>query len=200
MPCCSRISTPTTSISPRSGDSGNRSRCSCRAAPAGSSGGRVFDDIVELLGGRLDERRRGDGRSSAGRSRREAVSVRQEGRRDRIQRHRLTVALLRRRHRRLRRRCASSPAPTPRCCRSPVGAQPSGRGISTRLGRRRLSVCSSLGLAIPIHWGTYAPLALAPSGHQPPHEDPAAEFAAAAALVAPDVDVRILRPGERTDF
>ena len=33
-----------------------------------------------------------------------------------------------------------------------------------------------------------------------PHEDPAAEFAAAAAHVAPDVDVRILHPGERTDF
>lgn len=55
-------------------------------------------------------------------------------------------------------------------------------------------------LAIPIHWGTYAPWHWRLSGHQPPHEDPAAEFAAAAALVAPDVDVRILRPGERTDF
>jgi len=56
------------------------------------------------------------------------------------------------------------------------------------------------GLAIPIHWGTYAPWHWRLSGHQPPHEDPAAEFAAAAALVAPDVDVRILRPGERIDF
>ena len=55
-------------------------------------------------------------------------------------------------------------------------------------------------LAIPIHWGTYAPWHWRLSGHQPPHEDPAAEFAAAAALVAPDVDVRILRPGEQTEF
>ncbi len=55
-------------------------------------------------------------------------------------------------------------------------------------------------LAIPIHWGTYAPWHWRLSGHQPPHQDPAAEFAAAAALVAPDVEVRILRPGERTQF
>jgi L-ascorbate metabolism protein UlaG (beta-lactamase superfamily) len=55
-------------------------------------------------------------------------------------------------------------------------------------------------LAIPIHWGTYAPWHWSVSGHRPPHEDPAAEFAAAAALVAPDVEVRILRPGERTEF
>jgi L-ascorbate metabolism protein UlaG (beta-lactamase superfamily) len=55
-------------------------------------------------------------------------------------------------------------------------------------------------LAIPIHWGTYAPLHWRLTGHQPPHDNPAAEFAAAAALVAPEVDVRILRPGERTEF
>jgi L-ascorbate metabolism protein UlaG (beta-lactamase superfamily) len=56
------------------------------------------------------------------------------------------------------------------------------------------------GLAIPIHWGTYAPWHWNISGRRPPHEDPAAEFAAAAAIVAPDVEVRILRPGERTEF
>ena len=55
-------------------------------------------------------------------------------------------------------------------------------------------------LAIPIHWGTYAPLHWRLTGHQPPHDNPAAEFAAAAALVAPEVDVRILRPAERTEF
>ena len=55
-------------------------------------------------------------------------------------------------------------------------------------------------LAIPIHWGTYAPLHWRVSGRRPPHEDPAAEFAAAAAVVAPEVEVRILRPGERTEF
>jgi L-ascorbate metabolism protein UlaG (beta-lactamase superfamily) len=55
-------------------------------------------------------------------------------------------------------------------------------------------------LAIPIHWGTYAPMHWRLTGHQPPHDDPAAEFAAAAAVVAPGVEVRILQPGERTEF
>ena len=47
-------------------------------------------------------------------------------------------------------------------------------------------------LAIPIHWGTYAPWHWRLSGHQPPHEDAASAFADAAAVAAPDVDVRIL--------
>jgi len=55
-------------------------------------------------------------------------------------------------------------------------------------------------LAIPIHWGTYAPLHWRVSGFRPSLEDPAAAFADAAALVAPDVEVRILQPGERTAF
>ena len=55
-------------------------------------------------------------------------------------------------------------------------------------------------LAIPIHWGTYAPLHWRLTRHQPPHEDPAAAFAAAAAVAAPDVEVRILQPGEQTEF
>jgi L-ascorbate metabolism protein UlaG (beta-lactamase superfamily) len=55
-------------------------------------------------------------------------------------------------------------------------------------------------VAIPIHWGTYAPLHWRVSGGRPPHEDPAAEFAEAVAVAAPEVDVRILRPGERTEF
>jgi len=55
-------------------------------------------------------------------------------------------------------------------------------------------------LAIPIHWGTYAPWHWRLSGHQPPMEDPAGAFAEAAARVAPDVEVRILQPGERTEL
>lgn len=54
-------------------------------------------------------------------------------------------------------------------------------------------------LAIPIHWGTYAPWHWRLSRREPSLE-PEAAFAAAAALVAPDVDVRIIRPGERTAF
>ena len=55
-------------------------------------------------------------------------------------------------------------------------------------------------VAIPIHWGTYAPMHWWLSRHQPPLEDPAGAFAEAAARVAPDVEVRILQPGERTDI
>ena len=46
-------------------------------------------------------------------------------------------------------------------------------------------------LAIPIHWGTYAPW-------RPPRGDdtPAKAFAELAATVAPTVDVRVLRPGQ----
>jgi L-ascorbate metabolism protein UlaG (beta-lactamase superfamily) len=46
-------------------------------------------------------------------------------------------------------------------------------------------------LAIPIHWGTFRALFAAPPG-----AGPAAEFARAAAEVAPDVDVRVLGIGE----
>lgn len=46
-------------------------------------------------------------------------------------------------------------------------------------------------LAIPIHWGTYAPW-------RPPRGDdsPATAFAELAATVVPTVDVRVLRPGQ----
>jgi L-ascorbate metabolism protein UlaG (beta-lactamase superfamily) len=46
-------------------------------------------------------------------------------------------------------------------------------------------------LAIPIHWGTYAPW-------RPPRGDdaPARTFAELAATVVPTVDVRVLRPGQ----
>jgi L-ascorbate metabolism protein UlaG (beta-lactamase superfamily) len=46
-------------------------------------------------------------------------------------------------------------------------------------------------LAIPIHWGTYAPW------RPPPGDDtPARAFAELAATVVPTVDVRVLRPGQ----
>jgi len=46
-------------------------------------------------------------------------------------------------------------------------------------------------LAIPIHWGTYAPW-------RPPRADdtPAMRFAELAATIVPTVDVRVLRPGQ----
>lgn len=49
-------------------------------------------------------------------------------------------------------------------------------------------------VAIPIHWGTYRPLhRRATSAFL---TEPAEAFARAAAAVAPDIDIRVLRPGE----
>ncbi len=50
-------------------------------------------------------------------------------------------------------------------------------------------------LAIPIHWGTYAPW-------RPPKGDdtPAQAFAELAATVVPTVDVRVLRPGQSCEL
>jgi L-ascorbate metabolism protein UlaG (beta-lactamase superfamily) len=53
-------------------------------------------------------------------------------------------------------------------------------------------------IAIPIHWGTYRPIPLrsrAPFLHEPPEA-----FAEAASELAPEVDVRILQPGESYSF
>ena len=50
-------------------------------------------------------------------------------------------------------------------------------------------------IAIPIHWGTYAPWRPSPGD-----DTPALEFATKAATLAPDVEVRVLRPGDTTSF
>jgi len=55
------------------------------------------------------------------------------------------------------------------------------------------------GLAIPIHWGTLYPAGLrrvVPA----PFEDPGRAFVAAAARLAPDVEVRLLAPGDALDL
>ena len=50
-------------------------------------------------------------------------------------------------------------------------------------------------MAIPIHWGTFYPRLLA--RYKPDRlTDPPHEFAAAVARIAPDVDVRVIAPGE----
>jgi L-ascorbate metabolism protein UlaG (beta-lactamase superfamily) len=49
-------------------------------------------------------------------------------------------------------------------------------------------------VAIPIHWGTYRVIGLRSSG-----TEPAERFRREAARVAPDVDVRVLQPGEETE-
>jgi L-ascorbate metabolism protein UlaG (beta-lactamase superfamily) len=52
-------------------------------------------------------------------------------------------------------------------------------------------------LAIPIHWGTLRPIGTA-RGTQPWHDDPAGQFAEHVMRATPEVEVRILRPGEQT--
>jgi L-ascorbate metabolism protein UlaG (beta-lactamase superfamily) len=54
--------------------------------------------------------------------------------------------------------------------------------------------------AIPIHWGTYRMLHRARTVDSAVLEEPARAFARAAAELAPEVEVRILRPGSRTSF
>lgn len=54
-------------------------------------------------------------------------------------------------------------------------------------------------LAIPIHWGTLFPFALDRlRGKAPLLSDPPHEFAREAARLAPEVEVRVLQPGEAT--
>jgi len=54
-------------------------------------------------------------------------------------------------------------------------------------------------LAIPVHWGTLLPIGLG-RRHGRLLADPAHRFAEEAARVAPDVEVRILAPGEETEL
>jgi L-ascorbate metabolism protein UlaG (beta-lactamase superfamily) len=53
-------------------------------------------------------------------------------------------------------------------------------------------------IAIPIHWGTYRPFPL--RSRAPFLSRPAEAFAQAASELAPDVEVKVLRPGESYSF
>jgi L-ascorbate metabolism protein UlaG (beta-lactamase superfamily) len=53
-------------------------------------------------------------------------------------------------------------------------------------------------IAIPIHWGTYRPFFR--SSRVSFLTEPAEAFARAATVAAPDVDVRILRPGDQLEL
>jgi L-ascorbate metabolism protein UlaG (beta-lactamase superfamily) len=55
-------------------------------------------------------------------------------------------------------------------------------------------------IAIPIHWGTYAPLHHGVASPPPFLRNPRTAFLRAAAEEAPDVDVRVLVPGEALVF
>jgi L-ascorbate metabolism protein UlaG (beta-lactamase superfamily) len=54
-------------------------------------------------------------------------------------------------------------------------------------------------IAVPIHWGTLYPLGLAPFLSRP-LRDPAREFAANMGELAPQVETRVLSPGESTSL
>jgi len=81
-------------------------------------------------------------------------------------------------------------------------------GWGPRLGRghldpRRAAEAVALlrpRLVVPIHWGTYVPIHLGLRGAPGFLGDPPAEFVAAVEETAPDVEVRILAPGESLDF
>jgi len=55
-------------------------------------------------------------------------------------------------------------------------------------------------VAVPIHWGTYAPVHLGLRTLPAYLAEPQAAFSAAAAREAPGVDVRVLSPGEALSF
>ena len=55
-------------------------------------------------------------------------------------------------------------------------------------------------MVVPIHWGTYFPIHLGLAGKPAFVDLPPAQFAAALAERAPDVELRVLRVGEGTDF
>lgn len=74
-----------------------------------------------------------------------------------------------------------------------------GAGHLDPAGAARAAALLSPRLAIPIHWGTLYPLGLA---HLRPGrlKLPAREFAARAAELAPQVETRVLSPGESTSL
>jgi hypothetical protein len=54
--------------------------------------------------------------------------------------------------------------------------------------------------AIPIHWGTLHPPGFSPGRWGSPEADAGSRFALAAGASAPGLDIRVLQPGESTEF
>ena len=85
--------------------------------------------------------------------------------------------------------------------RSGAGARRSGRG--GHLDPERAADALALlrpRIAVPIHWGTYHPLHLGLRVAPAFMRDPPAQFVRAAALAAPEVEVRVLQPGETLEL
>jgi len=69
---------------------------------------------------------------------------------------------------------------------------PAGAAEAIRMLRPRI--------AVPIHWGTYRPLHHGVRGDPPFLTQPADDFVREMANAAPEVDVRVLKPGERLEL
>ena len=139
----------------------------------------------------VDHGRAGSPLGLAGRPAGAAARLPHRGRRARV---------VRRRHRPLRRDAGPGRVgSTSPCCPSGPGVPTSARAISAR--GRPPRCCGEVGpsAAVPIHWGTLYPRRL----HRlwpGPLAEPGDRFAGHAARLAPDVDVRVLRPGEGTSI
>ena len=77
-----------------------------------------------------------------------------------------------------------------------LGADPRDRDISTRSSAAEALELLRPRLAVPIHWGTFYPLGLRRRIGEGLVAPPL-EFARLAAELAPEVEVRVLQPGER---
>jgi L-ascorbate metabolism protein UlaG (beta-lactamase superfamily) len=74
-----------------------------------------------------------------------------------------------------------------------------GAGHLDPAGAARAAAALSPRLAVPIHWGTFYPLGLG-RFHPGPLRTPGAEFAARMRELAPQVEARVLSPGESTSL
>ena len=78
------------------------------------------------------------------------------------------------------------------------------RALLTPAGQEVLRAAEALSLfrpdvVIPIHWGTFAPLGLRSKLWRQRHL-PVAEFERLAEGASPATEVRVLEPGEKTDY
>ena len=97
-------------------------------------------------------------------------------------------------------RWPSSRRSTSRCCRSGAGGRRWGRATWTRSARREAAALLGARLAIPIHWGTYYPIHLGMQGPPAFLATPPPLFEQAVREHSPGTEVRVLRPGEKTEI
>ena len=143
----------------------------------------------------------GRDRGDVRRPRRLASAVPRARARARLRGPRLTARLLRRRHRPV----SGDGRPVPDLDVALILSGSGQRRASTRRPPRPERAAEALAflrprIAVPIHWGTYAPLHHGVASLPPFLRNPRTTFLHAAAEQAPDVDVRVLAPGEALAF